>query len=161
MREAAKGAAERRQSAAPTALLPFAPMNGFRDFLLRGNLIELAVAFVMGLVFAGVVEAFTKIILDILGLIVQVEGLSGIALAGVNVGNFLTALLTFVLTALVLYFAVVVPYNKLSEVRKSEEPEKAASSEDLLVEIRDLLREQESWRASDGEVPAVPRRSSE
>ena len=116
-------------------------MKGFRDFVLRGNLIELAVAFVMGVVFASVVEAFTKIVLDVLGLIIRVEGLSGIAIAGVNVGNFLTALLTFLLTAFVLYFAVVVPYNRLSALRKADEPEKAASSEDLLAEIRDLLRE--------------------
>src|SRR5918998_2470017 len=106
-------------------------MKGFRDFLLRGNLIELAVAFIMGVVFAAVVEAFTRIVLDILGLIVRVEGLSGIAFAGINVGNFLTALITFLLTALVLYFAVVVPYNRVSELREKDEPEKAASSEDL------------------------------
>jgi large conductance mechanosensitive channel len=59
----------------------------------------------------------------------------------VNIGNFLTALVTFVLTAFVLYVAVVVPYNRLSQLRKKDEPEKAASSEDLLAEIRDLLRE--------------------
>jgi large conductance mechanosensitive channel len=116
-------------------------MTGFRDFLLRGNLIELAVAFIMGVVFAAVVEAFTKIILDLLGLIIRVEGLSQVAVAGVNIGNFVTALITFGLTALVLYFAVVVPYNKLSDLRKADEPEKAASSEDLLAEIRDLLRQ--------------------
>ena len=116
-------------------------MNGFRDFLLRGNLIELAVAFVMGVVFAAVVEAFTKIVLDVLGLIIQVEGLSDLTVLGINIGNFLTALITFVLTALVLYFAVVVPYNKLSALRKKDEPEKAASTDDLLAEIRDLLRE--------------------
>jgi large conductance mechanosensitive channel len=116
-------------------------MKGFRDFLLRGNLIELAVAFIVGVVFASVVEAFTKIILDLLGLIVRVEGLSGITMLGVNIGGFLTALVTFVLTALVLYFAVVVPYNKLSAIRKEEDPEKAASTDDLLAEIRDLLRE--------------------
>ena len=45
------------------ALLAFASMKGFRDFVLRGNLIELAVAFIMGVVFAAVVEAFTKIVL--------------------------------------------------------------------------------------------------
>ena len=116
-------------------------MKGFRDFLLRGNLIELAVAFIMGVVFAAVVEAFTQILLDILGLVIRVKGLSQIAVAGVNIGNFLTALLTFFFTALVLYFAVVVPYNRLSDIRKKDEPEKAASSEDLLAEIRDLLRE--------------------
>ena len=116
-------------------------MRGFRDFLLRGNLIELAVAFIMGVVFAAVVESFTKIVLDALGLIIRVEGLSEVDVLGINVGNFLTALITFVLTALVLYFAVVVPYNRLSALRKSDEPEKAASTEDLLGEIRDLLRE--------------------
>jgi large conductance mechanosensitive channel len=115
-------------------------MKGFKDFLLRGNLIELAVAFIMGTVFAAVVEAFTKIVLDVLGLIVQVEGLSETTVVGINIGNFLTALVTFVLTALVLYFVVVVPYNRLSAIRKQDEPEKAASAEDLLAEIRDLLR---------------------
>ena len=115
-------------------------MKGFRDFLLRGNLIELAVAFIMGTVFAAVVEAFTKMVLDVLGLIVQVQGLSETTVVGVNVGNFLTALLTFVLTAVVLYFAVIVPYNRLSAIRKKDEPEEAASAEDLLAEIRDLLR---------------------
>jgi large conductance mechanosensitive channel len=119
-------------------------MKGFRDFLLRGNLIELAVAFIMGVVFAAVVEAFTQILLDVLGLVVQVEGLSQLDVMGINIGNFLTALLTFVFTALVLYFAVVVPFNKLSAVRKEDEPEQAASAEDLLTEIRDLLRERNS-----------------
>jgi large conductance mechanosensitive channel len=116
-------------------------MKGFRDFLLRGNLIELAVAFIIGVAFASVVEAFTKILLDVVGLVVRVEGLSGITVAGVNVGGFLTALITFFFTALVLYFAVVVPYNRLSEIRKSDEPGKAASTDDLLAEIRDLLRD--------------------
>lgn len=117
-------------------------MQGFKDFLMRGNLIELAVAFIMGTVFARVVEAFTKIVLDVLGLVVQVEGLSDLAVRGVNVGNFITAVITFVLTAAVLYFAVVLPYNRLSAIRKQDEPAQAASTEDLLAEIRDLLREQ-------------------
>jgi large conductance mechanosensitive channel len=117
-------------------------VQGFKEFLLRGNLVELAVAFIMGTVFATVVESFTAIILDVLGLVVQVEGLSGIAVRGVNVGDFLTSVLTFVLTAAVLYFAVVVPYNRLSALRRKDEPEKVASSEDLLAEIRDLLRAQ-------------------
>ena len=46
------------------------------------------------------------------------------------------------LTAVVVYFLVVVPYNKFSEITKKDDPEVAASSEDLLAEIRDLLREQ-------------------
>ena len=117
-------------------------MQGFKDFLMRGNLMELAVAFIMGTVFAAVVEAFTKIILDILGLVVQVQGLSDLTAVGINVGGFVTAVITFVLTAAVLYFFVVVPYNRLTALRKADEPAPSASSEDLLAEIRDLLREQ-------------------
>jgi large conductance mechanosensitive channel len=120
-------------------------MQGFKDFLARGNLVELAVAFIMGTVFARVVEAFTKIVLDVLGLVVRVEGLSDIAVRGVNVGNFITALITFVLTAAVLYFLIVLPYNRLNDLRARDEasqdaPAKAPTSEELLVEIRDLLR---------------------
>jgi large conductance mechanosensitive channel len=117
-------------------------VGGFKDFLMRGNLIELAVAFIMGTVFAAVVQAFTKIILDVLGLIFNVEGLSVLTAGGVNIGNFVTALITFFLTAFVLYFALVVPYNRLSDLRKKDEPQTPASSEDLLAEIRDLLKAQ-------------------
>ena len=117
-------------------------MRGFKDFLMRGNLVELAVAFIMGTVFAAVVTAFTKIILDILGLVVQVQGLSDLTAAGINIGGFVTAVITFVLTAAVLYFFVVLPYNRLTALRKAEEPTPSASAEDLLAEIRDLLREQ-------------------
>lgn len=116
-------------------------MKGFKEFLLRGNLIELAVAFIMGAAFASVVSAFTQLLLNLLGLIVKVEGLSDMAVKGVNVGGFLTALITFVFTASVVYFAIVLPYNKVSNLRKKDEPEVAASTEDLLTEIRDLLRE--------------------
>ena len=77
-----------------------------------------------------------------MGLIFNVKGLSGLTAGGVNIGNFVTALITFFLTAFVLYFALVVPYNKLSDIRKKDEPETAASSEDLLAEIRDLLKAQ-------------------
>jgi len=117
-------------------------VSGFKEFLLRGNLIELAVAFIMGAAFATVVSSFTKLMLDLIGLIVQVQGLSGLAVRGVNIGQFLTALITFVLTAAVIYFLIVLPYNRVTSLRKSEEPAVATpSSEELLTEIRDLLRD--------------------
>lgn len=119
-------------------------MAGFRDFLMRGNLVELAVAFVMGTVFAAVVTAFTAIVLDVLGLVVQVRGLSDLSVAGVGIGTFVTALITFVLTAAVLYFFVVVPYNRVTALRRADEPAPQATSEELLAEIRDLLRQQGS-----------------
>ena len=114
----------------------------FKDFISAGNLIELAVAFIMGAAFAAVVSSFTKVILDLIGLIVSVEGLSGVAVRGVNVGGFLTALITFALTAAVVYFLIVLHYNRLTDLRKKDEPAvAAASTEELLTEIRDLLRE--------------------
>lgn len=116
-------------------------MEGFKEFLLRGNLIELAVAFIMGTAFAAVVTAFTKIFVDLIGLIVQVDNFSGAQVGGVNVGAFIAAVITFVLTAAVLYWVVVTPYNRFSNLRKKGEPAAAASSEDLLAEIRDLLRD--------------------
>jgi len=121
-------------------------MRGFKDFLMRGNLIELAVAFIMGTVFAAVVTSFTAIILDVLGLIVRVESLSGLQVAGINIGAFVTALITFLLTAAVLYFAIVLPYNRLTALRKAEEPVAPPTSEELLTEIRDLLRSQAAAR---------------
>ena len=72
----------------------------------------------------------------------NVPDFSSRSIAGIGVGAFLTALLTFLLTAAVIYFAVVTPYNKFSDLRKKDEPAAAASAEDLLGEIRDLLREQ-------------------
>lgn len=116
-------------------------MKGFKEFLLRGNLVELAVAFIMGTTFAAVVTAFTGIIMDIIGKLFSVEGFSDSAVAGINLGKFLTALITFVLTAAVLYFVLVVPMNKLKERRaRGEETTAEPSSEELLTEIRDLLK---------------------
>lgn len=116
-------------------------MTGFKVFLLRGNLIELAVAFIMGAAFATVVSSFTTLVLDLIGLIVNVKGFSGITVSGVDVGGFLTAVITFVLTAAVVYFLIVVPYNKVRALQKVDEPEVAPpTTEELLTEIRDLLR---------------------
>lgn len=116
-------------------------MKGFKEFLLRGNLVELAVAVIMGTSFAAVVKAFTDLLLEFIARFSQVDGLQNIKIGGLSVGAFLSALLTFVLTATVVYFFVVVPYNRFSLLRKREEPAAAASTEDLLVEIRDLLRD--------------------
>ncbi len=117
-------------------------MKGFRDFLLRGNLIELAVAVIMGTVFAAVVKSFTDMIMDIIGKFGGVPDFSSTSIYGIGVGAFLSALLTLVLTGAVVYFFIVIPYNKFSEITKKDDPDVAASSEDLLAEIRDLLKAQ-------------------
>lgn len=115
---------------------------GLKDFLLRGNLIELAVAVIMGTTFGAVVSSFTDLLLDIIGKFVGTPNFSQVAVGGVNLGAFLSALFTFVLTGLVIYFFVITPYNRFAEITKKDEPEVAASTEDLLAEIRDLLKAQ-------------------
>lgn len=116
-------------------------MKGFKEFLLRGNLVELAVAFIMATAFAAVVTAFTQIILDLIGLAGGMPDFSNATIGGVNIGVFLTALVAFIILAAVVYFGIVKPYNSLRErFEKKEEEEAAPSQEELLTEIRDLLR---------------------
>lgn len=117
-------------------------MKGFKDFLLRGNLIELAVAFIMGGAFATVVTTFTKIILDLLGKIGGQPNFDNLTmLGGVNIGKFITALVSFVIIAATVYFFIVKPYEAARErFKKSDEEVAPASSEELLTEIRDLLQ---------------------
>ena len=122
-------------------------MTGFKAFLLRGNLVELAVAFIMGASFATVVTAFTAVIMGFVSRLFggtpnfdgwQVwENANG---EGIPVGAFLTALIAFLILAAVVYYFVVMPYTRAKEKffpTKEEEgtPEDVA----LLKEIRDVL----------------------
>ena len=128
-------------------------LKGFRDFILRGNVIELAVAVVIGTAFNNVVTSFTKSFIEpLIRLISGGKQLSGtITLSGkagtpdaiaLDYGGFINAILTFLITAAVVYFIFVYPMNKLAERRKrGEEPEPEAPSDEvrLLTEIRDAL----------------------
>jgi large conductance mechanosensitive channel len=110
-------------------------MTGFKNFLLRGNLIEIAVAFIVGAAFGTVVTKFT-------------EWLTGLMPDSANAvfgtksqsfGAFLNAVIAFVLIAAVVYFFVVLPYTKAKErFFPAEEGGKPADVA-LLEEIRDLL----------------------
>jgi large conductance mechanosensitive channel len=120
-------------------------MKGFKEFLMRGNLVQLAVAVIIGGVFSAVVKSFTDMIMDVIGKIGAVPDFSQKSIAGIHVGAFLSAVLAFLLTAFVVYFFVVLPYNKVSARMKKEETAAvvvAPTTEDLLAEIRDILREQ-------------------
>ncbi|MFY1685715.1 MULTISPECIES: large conductance mechanosensitive channel protein MscL [Micromonospora] len=123
-------------------------LKGFKDFIMRGNVVDLAVGVVIGAAFTGVVTQLTKSFLE--PLIKAVGGGAG-QFSGqweiteknyMDWAGFINALITFLLTAAVLYFLVVFPMNKLAERRKrGEEPPPAAPSEEvkLLTEIRDAL----------------------
>ena len=115
-------------------------MSGFRAFILRGNLVELAVAFIMGAAFATVVTEFTETLMGFIGKIGGQPDFTSAELAGVNVGEFITALIAFLILAAVVYFFVVVPYTKAKE-RFFPTTEEEGTPEDvaLLTEIRDAL----------------------
>lgn len=108
-------------------------MTGFKNFLLRGNLIEIAVAFIMGAAFATVVTAFVTLLTDVL------PGTGTAFDDDEPLGSFLNALIAFVLLAAVVYFFIVMPYTKAKErYFPSPEPGEPADVA-LLTEIRDLL----------------------
>ncbi len=103
-------------------------MKGFRQFLLRGNVLDLAVAVVLGAAFGGVVTALVKdLITPIIAALVGKPDFSGIVFT-VNgskfpIGEFINALVSFVLIAAAVYFFVVLPVNKLTaRVRRGEQP---------------------------------------
>jgi large conductance mechanosensitive channel len=113
-------------------------LREFRDFINRGNLIDLAVAFVLGVAFAGVVTALTEgIVTPLIGRIFGVDNLQTLVIAGdVEIGRFLAAILNFLVVAFVM-FLVVKAYNRTKEpVVVAPDPEEIV----LLREIRDSLR---------------------
>ncbi|WP_433307291.1 large conductance mechanosensitive channel protein MscL [Actinoplanes sp. CA-030573] len=121
--------------------------QGFKDFIMRGNVVDLAVGIVIGAAFTAVVTAFTNGFIK--PLIQLISGGSGVnagtwKVRGVvfDYATFINAIITFLITAAVLYFLVVFPLNALAERRRrGEEPPPKAPSEDivLLTQIRDLL----------------------
>ena len=114
-------------------------MTGFRNFILKGNLIELAVAFIMGLAFAAVVTATVALIMDIIGKLGGQPDFSNYQPGGVSVGAWITSVISFLILAAVVYFFIVVPYTKAKEkFFPADEPGTPADVE-LLTQIRDLL----------------------
>lgn len=113
-------------------------LKEFRDFINRGNLIDLAVAFVLGVAFAGVVTSLTEgIVTPLIGRIFQVDNLQTYVVAGdIEIGRFLAAILNFVVVAFVM-FLVVKAYNRMK--KPAEAPTDAAEVV-LLREIRDALK---------------------
>lgn len=119
-------------------------MSGFKNFLLRGNLIELAVAFIMGGAFATVVTATVALLMDIIGFVGDVPNFSSWVWEGIGFGAFLTALIAFLILAAVVYFAIVKPYTIAKERYFPTPEDEEGTPEDVLLlqEIRDLLRAQ-------------------
>jgi large conductance mechanosensitive channel len=120
-------------------------VSGFKNFILRGNLVDLAVAVIIGTAFAAVVTAFTGTLLSAIAKITggKQPNFDDYAPGDIEVGPFLTALVAFLILAFVVYFFVVTPYVKAKE-RFFPSPEPGTPEDiKLLQEIRDLLRAQQ------------------
>lgn len=140
--------------------------KGFRDFILRGNVVELAVAVVIGTAFTGIVTAFSNHIINPLIASVGGADVSGLGFhifsdnpaTFVDFGAVITAAINFLIIAAIVYFVLITPMNKLNEAlarRKGveEEEETPASLEaELLTEIRDLLLEQKKQQVGPQET---------
>jgi len=116
-------------------------MTGFKNFILRGNLVELAVAFIMAAAFAAVITATVTLIMDLIGKVGGTPNFSSYAPGGVSVGAWLTALVSFLIMATVAYFFIVMPYTRAKERFFPTPEDEEGTPEDvrLLQEIRDLL----------------------
>jgi len=138
-------------------------LKGFKDFIMRGNVIELAIAVVIGVAFQAMVSAFVSAFITPLLNTFGGASSSGLgfsfrnstaelaAATYVNISAMINAVIVFLLTALFIYLALVVPMNKLAERKAAkraaagivDDPE-PATQEELLAEIRDLLKAQKS-----------------
>jgi large conductance mechanosensitive channel len=125
-------------------------LKEFRDFLMRGNLVELAVAFVMGLAFAALITSFVNdLIMPIVAMIIGKPDFSDLTFtindAVFRYGAFITASITFVSTAAAIFFFVVKPMDALTARRKGPDEDAAVSDEErrhqeLLAALEGLSR---------------------
>lgn len=129
--------------------------KGFRDFIMRGNVIDLAVGVVIGAAFTSIVSSFTdeliQPMINAAGSIGNVDeataGLGFYLIPGtegtyLNFGAVITAAINFLLVAAVVYFIIVLPTNKLNSLRETKEEQgepDVVTETALLTEIRDLL----------------------
>ena len=117
-------------------------MSGFKNFILRGNLVELAVALIMALAFAAVVKATVDLLMGIIGKAGGNPDFSTYKPGGLLVGVWITAVISFLITAAVVYYVIVKPYTVAKE-RYFPSPEPGTPEDvKLLQEIRDLLVQQ-------------------
>ena len=125
-------------------------LKEFREFISRGNVIDLAVAVVIGVAFTAIVTSLvTDIITPILGILIGGVNFSGLAItfreAAITYGNFIQAIINFLLVSIVI-FLIVRTINQIKrrfEREKVEQPPAApepTAEEKLLMEIRDLLK---------------------
>ncbi|RDI96738.1 large conductance mechanosensitive channel protein MscL [Meiothermus sp. QL-1] len=113
-------------------------LEGFRQFILRGNALDLAVGVMIGGAFGAVLNSLVADVLTpLIGMLFSVPDFSALKLGPLNLGKFINAVVSFLMVALALYFLVVLPINRLQAPKQNPPvPEEIR----LLQEIRDALK---------------------
>src|SRR5262245_55027615 len=131
---AERGRQARRDSVREDTLV----LKGFRDFIARGNVIDLAVGVIIGAAFGAIVESLVKdLITPIIGLFGGQPDFSAIRPGGIGVGSFINSVIAFLLKAAALYWFIVLPFNRFA--LRLLAPPVATPSELSLPELPDLL----------------------
>ncbi|GAA4560539.1 large conductance mechanosensitive channel protein MscL [Pseudonocardia xishanensis] len=127
-------------------------LKGFKDFILRGNVVDLAVAVVIGAAFTAIVTSFTSGIIEPLLNAITPPSVPGLGIllqqdkpnTFIDFSMVISAAINFLIVAAIVYFVLVLPINALKNRRKrGEEPGPSEPSDvELLAEIRDLLKAQ-------------------
>ena len=124
-------------------------IKGFKEFILRGNVVDLAVGIVIGAAFSAVVTSFVdNVLMAFIGAIFGEPNFNDLVLevgdGQVMYGAFLTALVSFLLVAAAVYFAVVVPMNMLAERRsRGEEDDVEPTNEERMVALLEQIANQQ------------------
>ncbi len=121
-------------------------IDEFKTFILRGNVLDLAVGVVIGGAFTAIVTSIVENLLTpIIGLAMGGIDFSSFAVAGFGIGNVINAIITFLITAFVVFWIVKAVNRMMPKKEEEPAPEEPAgpTTEELLTEIRDLLKEQQ------------------
>lgn len=111
--------------------------SGFKKFIMRGNVVDLAVGVVMGSAFGNVVSSLTKdLITPVIGFVAGTPDFSGFKLGPILIGNFINAIVAFLLVSIAIYFFIIIPMNALtSRLPKDETPAATKACKECLSDI--------------------------
>jgi large conductance mechanosensitive channel len=121
--------------------------EGFKKFLMRGNVIDLAAAVIIGAAFGAIIDSLVKdIITPMIGMVGGQPDFSALKVGSIGVGNFINSIVSFLIKAAGLYFLIILPFNRFATrlAAQAAPPPPPSPTETYLKEIRDLLAAKQS-----------------
>jgi large conductance mechanosensitive channel len=117
-------------------------LKGYKEFIMRGNVIDLAVAVVIGTAFGQVVNSLVAdVITPVIGTLIGVPDFSGLKIGPIVLGRFLNAIINFLFVSTAIYFIVIVPMNELAKRKKEETKETPVEPSEEVKLLREILEE--------------------